>query len=107
MKTEAPAQDIFNILMNKKIEFLHPKFNKINFYEKEEDKYDESKWYPWFSEMLKYGNKNNNFYKKEDLLNADNDPIIVNYCFENQLGKKVKKYEDEKVKYAKINDFIK
>ena len=104
-KTEDPTQDILNILMRKKIEFFNPKFNKISFYEKDEDKNDESKWYPWVAETMKYGEKNNHFYTKEDLLSADSDPFVVNYLWENQLGKKVKKYEDEKEKYAKINGF--
>ena len=105
-KTEDPTQDILNVLMRKKIEFLKPKFNKINFYEKDDDKNDETKWYPWVAQTIKYGEKNNHFYTKEDLLNADSDPVIVNYLWENQLNKKVKKYEDEKDKYAKINGFI-
>ena len=106
-KTEEPAQDILNVLMRKKIEFFHPKFNKINFYENDEDKNDESKWYPWVAETMKYGEKNNHFYTKEDLLAADGEPFIVNYLWENQLNKKVKKYEEEKDKYAKINSFKK
>ena len=91
--------------MRKKIEFFNPKYNKISFYEKDEDKNDESKWYPWVAETLKYGEKNNHFYTKEDLLSADSDPVIINYLWENQLGKKVKRYEEEKEKYAKINSF--
>ena len=102
-KTEDPTQDILNVLMRKKIEFFSPKFNKINFYEKEEDKKDESKWYPWVAETMKYGEKNNHFYTKEDLLNADSDPVIINYLWEKKLEKKVKKYEDEIEKYTKIN----
>ena len=106
-KTEEPAQDILNVLMRKKIEFFHPKFNKINFYENDEDKNDESKWYPWVAETMKYGEKNNHFYTKEDLLSADGEPFIVNYLWENQLNKKVKKYEEEKDKYEKINSLKK
>ena len=102
-KTEDPTQDILNVLMRKKMEFFSPKFNKISFYEKEEDKNDESKWYPWVAETMKYGEKNNHLYTKEELLNADSDPVIINYLWENKLGKKVKKYEDEIEKYAKIN----
>ena len=102
-KTEDPTQDILNILMRKKMEFFSPKYNKINFYEKDEDKNDESKWYPWVAETLKYGEKNNHFYTKEDLLNADSDPVIVNYLWENKLGMKNKKYEEEIEKYTKIN----
>ena len=104
-KTEEPTQDLLNILMRKKIEFFNPKYNKISFYEKDEDKNDESKWYPWVAETLKYGEKNIHFYTKEDLLSADSDPVIINYLWENQLGKKVKRYEEEKEKYAKINSF--
>ena len=105
-KTEDPAQDILNVLMRKKIEFLNPKFNKINFYENDEDKNDETKWYPWVAETFEYGEKNNHFYTKEDLLSADSEPVIINYLWDNQLNKKVKKYEEEKNKYAKINGFI-
>ena len=104
-KTEDPTQDILNVLMRKKIEFLNPKFNKINFYENDEDKNDETKWYPWVAETFKYGEKNNHFYTKEDLLIADSEPVIVNYLWDNQLNKKVKKYEDEKDRYANINGF--
>ena len=104
-KVEEPTQDILNVLMRKKIEFFNPKFNKISFYENPEDKNDESKWYPWVAETLKYGDKNNHFYTKEDLLSADSDPFIVNYLWEKQLGKKVKKYEEELEKYSKINGF--
>ena len=56
---------------------------------------------------MKYGEKNNHFYTKEDLLSADGEPFIVNYLWENQLNKKVKKYEEKKDKYAKINCFKK
>ena len=31
LKTEEPLQDIINVLMRKKIEFLGPRYNKINF----------------------------------------------------------------------------
>ena len=105
-KTEDPTQDILNVLMRKKIEFFNPKFNKINFYENDEDKNDETKWYPWVAETFEYGEKNNHFYTKEDLLSADSEPVIINYLWDNQLNKKVKKYEEEKNKYAKINGFI-
>ena len=104
-KTEDPTQDILNVLMRKKIEFLNPKFNKINFYANDEDKNDERKWYPWVAETFKYGEKNNHFYTKEDLLRADSEPVIVNYLWDNQMNQKVKKYEEEKAKYAKINGF--
>jgi len=105
-KVEDPVQDIVNVLMRKKIEFFEPKFNKINFYENPDDKNDESKWYPWVSEAFKYGEKNNHFYSKEDLLSADGDPFIINYVWEAQLGKKPKKYEEEKETFAKLNGFI-
>ena len=105
-KVEDPVQDIINVLMRKKIEFFEPKFNKINFYENPDDKNDESKWYPWVSEAFKYGEKNNHFYSKEDLLAADGDPFIINYVWEAQLGKKPKKYEEEKETFAKLNGFI-
>ena len=102
-KVEDPTQDILNILMRKKIEFFNPKFNKISFYEKPEDKNDESKWYPWVDQTLKYGEKYNHFYTKEDLLSADSDAFIINYLWDKELGKKVEKYEEELEKYCKIN----
>ena len=101
-KTENPVQDLLNILMRKKIDFFHPKFNKISFYENPEDKSDESKWYPWVVEALKIGERNNHFYTKEDLIEADNNPIIIHYAWEKQLNKVVKKYEDDKAFYAKL-----
>ena len=102
-KVEDPTQDILNVLMRKKIEFFNPKFNKISFYEKPEDKNDESKWYPWVEQTLKYGEKYNHFYTKEDLLSADSDAFIINYLWDKELGKKVEKYEEELEKYSKIN----
>jgi len=104
-KTEDPTQDILNILMKDKIDFFSPRFNKISFYENNEDKYNESKWYPWVEKMMKCDEKNDHFYTKEDLLNADSDPYIINYLWENKLGKNVKKYNEDKNKYAKINNF--
>ena len=101
-KSENPVQDILNILMRKKIEFFHPKYNKISFYENPEDKSDESKWYPWVVEALKIGEKNNHFYSKEDLIEADNNPVIIHYAWEKQLNKVVKKYEEDKQFYAKL-----
>ena len=102
MNTKEPAQDILNVLMRKKIEFFHPKYNKINFYENPEDKDDESKWYPWVMETLKIGEKNNHFYTKEELLEADKDPVIIHYAWDAQLNKVIKKYEDDKNLYAKM-----
>ena len=55
--------------------------------------------------MMKCDEKNDHFYTKEDLLNADSDPYIINYLWENKLGKNVKKYNEDKNKYAKINNF--
>ena len=69
-KTDNPTQDILNILMRKKVEFLNPKYNKISFYENPDDKNDETKWYPWVAETIKYGEKNNHFYTKEDYVSA-------------------------------------
>ena len=103
--TEDPTQDILNILMKDKIDFFSPRFNKISFYEKNEDKYNESKWYPWVEKMMTCEEKNEHFYTKEDLLNADSDPYIINYLWEKKLGKIVQKYNDDKSKYAKINNF--
>ena len=104
MKTQEPAQEILNVLMRKKIEFFHPKYNKINFYEKPKDRFKEEKWYPWVSEALKLGEKNNHFYTKEELVEADNDPVIIHYAWDTQLNKVIKKYEDEKNFYAKMVD---
>jgi hypothetical protein len=101
-KTEEPAQDILNVLMRKKIEFFNPKYNKINYYEKPEDKSDETKWYSWVIETLKVGEKYNHFYSKEDLIKADEDPFIIHYAWEKQLNKTVKKYEEDKSFYAKL-----
>ena len=101
-KTEEPAQDILNVLMRKKIEFFHPKYNKINYYENPEDKSDETKWYSWVIETLKVGEKYNHFYSKEDLIKADEDPFIIHYAWEKQLNKTVKKYEEDKNFYAKL-----
>ena len=95
MKTEDPVQDIFNILMRKKVEFFHPKYNKINYYENIEDKNNEEKWYPWVKETLRQGEKFNHFYTKDELIKADNDPVIIQYAWEKQLNKVVKKYEDD------------
>ena len=94
-KTEDPVQDIFNVLMRKKVEFFHPKYNKINYYENSEDKDNEQKWYPWVMETLKQGEKFNHFYTKDELKEADNDPVIIQYAWEKQLNKVVKKYEDD------------
>ena len=101
-KTEEPFQDILNILMRKKIEFFHPKFNKINFYQNPEDKNNEQNWYPWVIETLKQSEKNNHFYTKEDLIQADNDPVIIQYIYDKQLNKTNKKYEDDKNFYGKL-----
>jgi hypothetical protein len=101
-KTEEPAQDILNVLMRKKIEFFHPKYNKINYYENPEDKSDETKWYSWVIETLKIGEKYNHFYTKEELIKADDDPVIIHYAWEKQLNKTVKKYEEDKNFYAKL-----
>ena len=102
VKTEEPVQDILNVLMKRKIEFFHPKFNKINFYEKPEDRSDEGKWYPWATETLKQSEKNIHIFTKEELLQADTDPVIIHYAWEKQLNKVVKKYEDDKEFYANI-----
>ena len=102
---EDPVQDILNVVLKKQIEFFNPKYNKINFYENAEDKNDEAKWYPWVSEAMKYSEKNNHFYSKSDLLTADGDPVIVNYYWDKQLGKKPKRYEEQKEAMAKLNGF--
>ena len=101
-KTEEPFQDVINILMKKKIEFFHPKFNKINFYETVEDKNNEKNWYPWVSETLKQSEKNNHLYTKEELMEADKDPVIIHYMYEKQLNKTVKKYEEDKEHYQNL-----
>ena len=105
-KVEDPVQDIVNVIMRKKIQFLNLKFNKYNFYENSEEKNDETKWYPCAAESIKYGEKSNHFYTKEELLSADSDPYIINYVWDIQLKKKPKKYEEEKETYAKLNGFI-
>ena len=102
-KLEDPVQDILNVLMKKKIEFFSPKYNKISYYENTEDKNDEGKWYPWVSEAMKYSEKNNHFYTKDELISADSDPFIVNYYWDKQLGKKNKKYEEEIESLKKLN----
>ena len=101
-KTEEPAQDILNVLMKRKIEFFHPRYNKVNYYEIEEDKNDESKWYPWVNETLKQTEKNNHFYTKEELIEADKNPVIIHYYWEKKLNKEVKKYEYNKKFYANL-----
>ena len=101
-KTEEPAQDILNILMKRKIEFFHPKFNKINYYENPEDKSDETKWYPWVSEFMKLSEKNNHFYTKQELIEADQDPVIINYSFDKQLNKESKKYREDISFYSNL-----
>jgi len=101
-KTECPVQDILNVLMRKKIEFFHPRFNTINFYENPSDKNDESKWYPYMLQTIKMGEKNNHFYSKEELLEADNDPVIVQYYWDKLLNKVIAKYEEEKKNYGKL-----
>ena len=101
-KTEEPAQDIINVLLRKKIEFFHPKYNKINYYEKDEDKSDESKWYWWMDQTLKIGNRNNHFYSKEELIEADNDPVIIHYAWDRYLQKTIKKYEEDKQFYGNL-----
>jgi len=102
MKTESPMQDILNVLLRKKIEFFHPKFNKINFYENPSDKDDESKWYTFMQQTIKLGEKNNHIYTKEELLEADGDPTIVHYYLDKSLDKTIIKYEEEKKGYAKL-----
>ena len=101
-KTEEPSQDIINVLLRRKIEFFHPKYNKINFYEKEEDKNDESKWYWWMEQNLKIGSRNNHFYTKEELIEADRDPVIIHYAWDRYLYKTVDKYEKEKQFYSNL-----
>lgn len=105
-KVEDPVQDIINVIMRKKIIFLNLKFNKYNFYENSEDKNDETKWYSVAAESIKYGEKSNHFYSKEELLASDSDPFIINYAWDLQLSKKPKKYEEDKETYAKLNGFI-
>ena len=102
IKTEDPVQDIFNILMRKKVEFFHPKYNKVNYYEKIEDKNNEQNWYPWVMETLKQGEKFNHFYSKSELIEADNDPVIIQYAWEKQLNKVVQKYEDDQKFYGNL-----
>ena len=102
MKTECPSQDILNVLMRKKIEFFDPKYNKINFYENPADRDDQTKWYPYMKQIIAAGEKNNHFYSKEKLLEADQVPFIINYCWDKLLNKVIVKYEEEKKNYAKL-----
>lgn len=101
-KTEEPFQDILNVLMRRKIEFFHPKYNKFNFYEKPEDKEDKNKWYPWMEQTLNIGSKNNHFYTREELIEADNDPVIIHYIWDRHLNKIIKKYEEDKEFYGNL-----
>ena len=106
LKTEEPFQDIINILMRRKIEFLGPRYNKINFYESPMDRKDESKWYSWMVEMLRNGFKNNHFYTKEELIDADENPVIIHYAWDRYLNKTISKYEEAKNFYAKLSGLI-
>ena len=106
LETEEPFQDIINILMRKKIEFLAVRYNKINFYESSMDRKDESKWYSWMVEMLKNGFKNNHFYTKEELIDADENPVIIHYAWDRYLNKTISKYEEAKNFYAKLSGLI-
>ena len=54
-------------------------------------------------QTIKMGEKNNHFYSKEELLEADNDPVIVQYYWDKLLNKVITKYEDEKKNYAKLS----
>ena len=101
-KSECPMQDILNVLMRKKIEFFHPKFNKINFYENPVDRDNESKWYEYMQQTLKLGEKNNHLYTKEELLEADENPVIIHYYWDKALEKVIVKYEEDKKEYAKL-----
>lgn len=107
LKTEEPFQDIINILMRKKIEFFGPRYNKINFYESQYDRTDESKWYKWMTEMLKNSFKSNHFYTKEELLDADENPVIIHYAWDRYLNKNISRYEEVKNFYAKLSGLIK
>ena len=53
-------------------------------------------------QTLKIGSRNNHFYTKEELIKADDDPVIIHYAWEKQLNKTVKKYEEDKNFYAKL-----
>ena len=101
-KTECPMQDILNVLMRKKIEFFHPKFNKFNFYENPVDRENDSKWYQYMQQTLKLGEKNNHLYTKEELLEADENPVIIHYYWDKALEKIIVKYEEDKKEYAKL-----
>ena len=106
LKTEEPFQDIINIIMRKKIEFLGPRYNKINFYESPMDRKDESKWYSWMVEMMKNSFKNNHFYTKGELIDADENPVIIHYAWDRYLNKNISKYEEVKNFYAKLSGLI-
>ena len=102
-KTREPTQDILNVLMFNKIGFFHPKYNKFNYYEDPSDKTKIGKWYIWMVETLKTSQRNKNFYTKEELIEADNDPVIIHYIWDKYLNKYIKKYEEDKEFYAKLN----
>ena len=101
-KTEEPFQDILNVLMRRKIEFFHPRYNKFNFYEKPEDVGDKSKWYRWMQQNLYIGSKNNHFYTEEDIIEADRYPVIIHYIWDRHLNKTIKKYEEDKKFYGNL-----
>ena len=91
-----------NVILRRKIEFFHPKYNKFNFYENPDDKNDEKKWYVWMEQTLEIGGRNNHFYTKEELIEADNNPVIIHYVWDKYLDKRVKRYEDDKNFYANL-----
>ena len=92
--------------MRRKIEFFGPKYNKINYYELPMDRKDESKWYSWMVKMLENGFKNNHFYTKVELIDADENPVIIHYAWDRYLNKNISKYEEVKNYYAKLSGLI-
>ena len=51
---------------------------------------------------LKIGSRNNHFYTKEELIEADKDPVIIHYAWDRYLYKTVDKYEKEKQFYCNL-----
>jgi hypothetical protein len=54
-------------------------------------------------QTIKIGEKNNHFYTKEELLQADENPTIIHYYWDKALNKVIVKYEEEKKEYARLN----
>ena len=51
---------------------------------------------------MKLSEKNNHFYTKQELIEADQDPVIINYSFDKQLNKESKKYREDISFYSNL-----